>query len=116
MVNWRQALERGWGNLRFGEVTITTNGDQHLFEVQVYLNGIDPDAVRVELYADGINDGEPVRREMTRGAKLVGAENGYLYGARVQATRPVKDYTARVIPQRRGISVPLEANHILWQR
>ena len=116
VVNWRQALERGWGNLRFGEATITTNGDQHLFEVQVYLNGIDPDAVRVELYADGINDGEPVRREMTRGAKLVGAENGYLYGARVRVTRPVKDYTARVIPQRRGISVPLEANHILWQR
>lgn len=116
MMNWRHALERGWGNLRFGEVTIAKNGDQHVFEFQVYLNGLDPDAVRVELYAEGVNGGDPVRKEMTRGPKLVGAENGYVYGAQVQATRPATDYTARVIPHRPGIAVPLEAAHILWQR
>ena len=76
----------------------------------------DPDAVRVELYAAGVNGGDPVRKEMTRGPKLVGAENGYVYGAQVQATRPATDYTARVIPHHTGIAVPLEAAHILWQR
>ena len=34
---------------------VETNGEQHLFEVQVYLNDLDPESVRVELYADGIN-------------------------------------------------------------
>lgn len=116
VVNWRKALERGWVNLRFGEATITNHGDQHIFEVQVYLNGLHPDGVRIELYAEGVNGGDPVRKEMTRGPKLVGAENGYVYGTQVQATRPASDYTARVIPHRRGISVPLEAAHILWQR
>ncbi|NTW57710.1 MAG: glycosyltransferase family 1 protein [Nitrospirae bacterium] len=116
VVAWQHALERGWGNLRFGEVTIATNGDQHIFEVQVYLNGIDPDAVRVELYAEGVNDSDPVRNEMTRGPILVGAENGYVYSAQVQAARPATDCTARVIPHRTGIAVPLEAAQILWQR
>lgn len=116
VVAWQHALERGWANLRLGEATIAKNGDQHVFEVQVYLNGLDPDAVRVELYAEGVNSGDPVRKEMTRGPKLVGAENGYVYGAEVPATRPATDYTARVMPHRSGIAVPLEVAHILWQR
>jgi len=116
VVAWQHALERGWGNLRFGEVTIAKDGDQHIFEVQVYLNGLDPDAVRVELYAEGVNDSDPVRKEMTRGPILVGAENGYVYSAQVDAARPATDYTARVIPYHTGIAVPLEAAQILWQR
>ncbi len=116
MVEWRHALELAWGNLRFGDVKIAREGDRQIFEVQVYLNSLDPDAVRVELYAEGLNGDDPVRLEMTCGPKLVGAENGYSYGAQVQATRPATDYTARVIPHRPGIAVPLEAAHILWQR
>jgi starch phosphorylase len=116
IVAWQHTLEQGWGNLRFGDATIAMNGEQHIFEVQVYLNGLDPDAVRVELYAEGVNGGNPVRKEMTRGPILVGAENGYVYGAQVQATRQATDYTARVIPHRTGIAVPLEAALILWQR
>jgi len=53
---------------------------------------------------------------MTRGPKLVGAENGYVYGAQLQATRAATDYTARVIPNRTGSAVPLEAAQIHWQR
>jgi starch phosphorylase len=34
----------------------------------------------------------------------------------VPATRPATDYTARVIPHRDGVTVPLEEAHILWQR
>lgn len=116
MVNWRQTLERGWGNLRFGDTKIAQKGDLHIFEVQVYLNGLDADAVKVELYAEGVNGGDPVRQEMMRWQKLVGAENGYVYGAQVRAIRPAMDYTARVIPHHNTIAVPLEAAQILWQR
>jgi starch phosphorylase len=31
-------------------------------------------------------------------------------------TRPARDYTARVIPQRSGVAIPLESARILWQR
>ena len=53
MVNWRQALEQNWATLRFGDVKVDTDGGQHIFEVEVYLHVLDPEAVRVELYADG---------------------------------------------------------------
>ena len=113
MLNWRHDLEQKWGALRFGEVKIETAGGQHIFEAQVYLNDLDPEAVRVELYADGET---PERVEMTRARQLVGAINGYAYHAEVAANRPAADYTARLIPRRDGLAVPLEAAHILWQR
>ena len=116
MVDWQHALEQEWPALRFGEVKVETNGEQHVFEVQVYLNDLDPNAVRVELYADGVNGDGPVRQEMKRVRQLAGAAGGYAYRATVPATRPATDYTARVIPQRSGVAVPLEAARILWQR
>jgi len=115
MVNWLRALEQNWGNLRLGEMSATTIGEYHVFEVQVYLNGLETNAVNVELYAEGVNGGNPVRQEMMRGGQLVGAENGYTYGTKVLATRPDTDYTVRIIPHRPGVSIPLEASRILWQ-
>jgi starch phosphorylase len=116
IANWKHELEKNWANLRFGEVTADTRSEQHTFTVQVYLNGIAADAVRVELYADGLNGGGPVRQELMVGQRLVGAENGYVYSGTVPATRPATDYTARVIPHCSGVAVPLEADPILWQR
>jgi starch phosphorylase len=53
---------------------------------------------------------------MQRVRQLVGAANGYAYRAEVPATRPVTDYTARVVPHREDVTLPLEDAHILWQR
>ncbi len=116
MVDWQHSLEQKWAALRFGEVKVETHGEQHVFEVQVCLNDLDPKAVRVELYADGINGSSPVRQEMKRGRQLVGAVRGYIYSVTVSATRPATDYTARVIPNYDSVAVPLEAAQILWQR
>jgi starch phosphorylase len=111
MVDRQQAMEKEWPALRFAGVKVETDAEQHVFEVQVYLNHLDPNAVRVELYADG-----SARQEMQRAGELVGGSGGYTYGARVPATRPASDYTARVIPHYPGVAVPLEAARILWQR
>jgi glycogen phosphorylase len=115
VVNWQRAMEQLWRNLRFGEMKVASAGENHVFEIQVYLGGLDPNSVRVELYADGVNGGEPVRQEMKRVEQLAGA-NGTIYSTRVPTTRPATDYTARVIPQHGGVAVPLEAAQILWQR
>jgi starch phosphorylase len=115
VFDWQHGLEQKWTALRFGEVKIETHGEQHVFEVQVYLNDIDPNAVRVELYSDGINGSSPVRQEMKRGRQLMGAVRGYIYSVTVSATRPATDYTARVIPKYKSVAVPLEAAQILWQ-
>ncbi len=116
VANWQHTLEQKWATLRFGKVKVETDGEQHVFDVQVYLNGLDPTAVRVELYADGVNGGAPVRQEMTLVRRLAGGANGYLYRAPVPATRPAADHTARIIPHCPGVAVPLEAPRILWQR
>ncbi len=116
LVNWRHALEQKWNTLRFGEVKLETDGEQHVFEVQVYLDDLDPEAVRVELYANGVNGAAAERMEMKRVRQLVGATNGYAYRAEMPAARPATDYTARLIAHRDGAAVPLEAAQILWQR
>jgi starch phosphorylase len=116
LIDWRHELEQKWAALRFGEVKIETNTAQHVFEAQVYLDDIDPEAVRVELYANGVDAAAAERVEMARVRQLVGATNGYAYRAEVPSARPAADYTARVIPHRAGTAVPLEAAHILWQR
>ncbi|MGH8762896.1 MAG: DUF3417 domain-containing protein, partial [Nitrosospira sp.] len=114
--NWRQDLEQKWSALRFGEMTVETDSEQHVFTIQVYFDDLDPDAVRVELYAQGIIENTPVRQEMQRLHQLVAASNGYAYEARVSAARPASDYTVRLMPHHDGVTVPLEAGKILWQR
>ncbi|MFZ0468166.1 MAG: alpha-glucan family phosphorylase [Thiogranum sp.] len=116
IVNWRHALDLKWTALRFGEVKHETDDEQQVFEVQVYLDELDQDAVRVELYANGVNGAAPERVEMQCVRQLVGAANGYAYRAEVPSARPATDYTVRLMPHRDGVAVPLEDAHILWQR
>jgi starch phosphorylase len=116
VVDWKQSLEQKWATLYFGEVKVETRGDQHVFEVQVCLSDLDPQAVRVELYADGVKGSTSVRQEMKRVRQLASASGGYVYSAAVSAARPPADYTARVISHCAGVAVPLEADRILWQR
>jgi starch phosphorylase len=42
--------------------------------------------------------------------------DGAIYSAQAPSIRSAADYTARVIPDRDGVAVPLEAARILWQR
>lgn len=78
-----------------------TAGEQHIFEVQVYLDDLDAEAVRFELYADVVNGGSPHWQEICL-RQLAGSVGGHVYRGSV-----------RVIA---GLAVPLEEAHILWQR
>ncbi len=115
-IAWRRHLEQNWAALRFGERKVETRDGQHLFEVQVCLHDLDPKAVRVELYADGVNGGSPVRQEMKPAGPPAGASGGCVYSAAVSAARAAGDYTARVLPNYDGVAIPLEDARILWQR
>jgi starch phosphorylase len=116
VVHWRHSLEKEWGTVQFGKVNVLTRGEQHVFEIEVYLGDLDPGAVRVELYADGVLGSTPKLQEMKRIRQLTGASHGYGYSAMVPATIPPADYTARVIPHFDGVAIPLEEARILWQR
>jgi starch phosphorylase len=116
VVDWQHAVDREWGSLRFGDLHVEINADHHVFEVEIFLNDLGKNAVRVELYADAINGGDPVRQEMKWARLLPGAPDGCVYHATVPAARPAGEYTARVTPQCDGVAVPLEDARILWQR
>jgi starch phosphorylase len=116
IIRWLQALEGKWGNLRFGEVKVQTAGERHIFEVQLHLADLDPDAVRVELFADASDSQGPVRQGMARLRQPAVAPGRFVYQGRVPASRPVTDYTPRIVPQFSGVAIPLEAGQILWQK
>lgn len=112
----RYELEQNWPALRFGSVNSSVDGDAYSVEVHVYLAGLTPDAVLLEMYANGLAGAQSVRIPMQCLRPLVGAIGGYAYCCRIPAHRPVSDYTARLIPQRDGLPIPQEDKHILWQR
>jgi len=116
IVAWQHALKQHWGMIRFGEMKVDSTSDQHTFEVQLYLDDIDPNAVMVELYAGVSNDDPPIKQEMSRVRQLTGNPQTHVYSASVPATQPAYAYTPRVIPRFPGASVPLEASQILWQK
>ncbi len=116
LINWQNTLDQKWASICFGEINIETIEQQHVFEVKIYLNDINPNEVRVELYADGINGNSPEQHEMKRNPQPVSIDKKYVYNITVSSARPSTDYTARVIPHYDGVAVPLESSQILWQR
>ena len=114
LLHWRAQLAKHWSALRFGLAIVEQKEGQYLFHVQVFLDDVDPEAVSVELYAEGQNGSAPFRTAMNRGDRLVGSENAYTYTVQIPAARPLVDYTPRLVPQHRGAFVPLEATFILW--
>jgi starch phosphorylase len=116
IVDWQHGLDRGWPAVHFGAVTVETRDARHAFEVPVYLVDLDPSAVRVELYADGLPGQPPERREMKRLRAVVGAPGASVYGAAVPATRAAASYTPRILPYRDGVALPLEDARVRWER
>jgi starch phosphorylase len=121
IVNWQHSLKEKWGSLKFGDVKIESNETEHLFEAEVFLDDLDPNFVRVELYADGINDDAPIRQQMTRAemppGRSVSAEPTWaFYRGSVPTARPANDFTPRVLPTHANVTVPLELDLICWQR
>lgn len=116
LVRWRKTVDEHWARLRFGSLEVASEGGQHIFNVQVFLDELDPEAVRVELYADAMEGIRPVVVQMNRGEPLVGASNAYRYTASVPASHPASDFTPRIVPYHPLASVPLECSRILWYR
>ena len=114
LLHWQTELAKHWPALRFGSAIVERDGEQFLFRVQIFLDDLDPEAVRAELYAEGQDGATAVTQHLTRGEHLVGSANGFSYTARVPTTRPAADYTPRLVPQHPAALVPLESVFILW--
>jgi starch phosphorylase len=115
LVAWRRSLAGHWPETRFGKLRVETRGGAHHVTGEVYLGGLGPEMVRVQLYADPIDGGEPARHMLACGRKIDGPGNGYEFDVSVPAVRPAGDYTLRLLPFHPAATVPLETHEILWQ-
>jgi len=116
ILNWLNTLQKNWSSMQFGPLKVTTTNKQLRFEVKVLFNGIDPNDVHVELFANGIDGKAPDIKKMKRSKKIAGTAGAFLFVSSVPSKRPATDYTPRIIPHFAGASIPLETNLILWQR
>jgi starch phosphorylase len=117
VLRWRERLDAAWDQLRFENLSVATTASGFEFDVTLFLAGLAPEDLAVQLYANGIDGAGPQVYDMTLQTPVAGAAAGSrLYRTAVPAKRPAGDYTARVVPRLTGAAVPLEANHILWQR
>jgi len=116
LETWHTQLKQHWQWIHFGNVTSRQDETSHHFEVQVYLDDMPVEAVSVELYADPVAGGEPIRQPLSRGAVLAGTANAYVYTGFVAADRLASNYTPRIIPAHPQAAVPLEADLVLWYR
>jgi glycogen phosphorylase len=114
LCKWRDSLKASWYKLRFGGFDVQKQGDSYVVTATVFLNGMDPQAVQVQLYADPENDEKPEIHVMKIVREAVEEGNGYLYRVRIPARRPPGHYTPRIVPYFDGTMVPLEAANILW--
>ncbi|HLH78614.1 MAG TPA: alpha-glucan family phosphorylase [Candidatus Binataceae bacterium] len=113
---WHNSLSNHWSEIRFGNLFVQDGGAQRLVRVQVYLGGMNPEGVAVELYADELDGASLVRVPMVRAEAITGAVNGWTYQASVGKDRSADQYTPRVVPYHPEASVPLEARQIVWFR
>lgn len=112
---WIARLRRHWPGVAFGECTANTAADLHRVSAVLRLNGLDPDGVQVQWYADALDGGIPETHALVRSRGLFDSAGSCLYEIAIPAQRPIGHYTLRALPWRDDLSLPLELDCILWQ-
>jgi starch phosphorylase len=114
IARWRHVLDDEWSQIHLTGFYHERDAQQHTVQVQVAAAGVPLEFFRVELFAEN-GDAPPLRHEMKHVAHnshdALETYLGYL-----PVDRSIQDYTVRIIPNRAGVNVPLEAPLILWQR
>ena len=113
--DWYKTLLRHWDQIHFGNVETQKEDKGYAFRLQVYLGEILPEQVRIELYADGIVDEQPLVVTCDCLEKITGAIHGYTYTANIETRRPASDFTPRVIAYHSDAQIPAEVSLISWQ-
>ncbi len=113
---WQTQLAEHWPAIYMQNLHIESSDSEHHISLHVYLDDLPAGSVRVEVYADGLDNSIPFCQVMECKAALPGAVNGYLYTTNVSADRPADDYTPRLIADHSYANIPAEEAHIKWYR
>lgn len=110
IVDWQVSLQENWGKLGFGELKVIPGKDQHRFEIEVYLNGMNRESVKVEIYS------VDMKKEMEYQGQIPNKPGGHIYHVEIPASKDPSTFTSRILPNFPGVAIPLEFTQILWQR
>jgi glycogen phosphorylase len=113
---WHAALVAHWHEVHCGQLTVERRGNLWRFDAPVYLGGLSPESVRVELYAEPDAGQAAVRQPMARGDAIPGSINGFVYSAAVPASRPEWHFTPRITAHHPEACLPMESALVVWQR
>jgi starch phosphorylase len=116
LLIWKNEIEKKWNKLRFSWIKVETMENVHTFEVALYLDSLDPNAVKVEIYAGDGDELAPIIQEMQRISPLPKDPYTYLYRTTVKTAYPAPYFTPRATPRFPTVATPLEASYILWQK
>jgi len=117
LETWAQETARHWPGVTVENVERAVESERRLVTARVDCNGLDPDWLRVELYADALAPGgTPERIVMTAADNRGDNSAGRVYRVEVATQRALDDYTVRVLPDHPAASLPLERNLVTWER
>jgi len=115
VLSWRHKIDEHWSSVRFGSVVSDTHDGLHYFKIEVLSGGLSSDEFQVELYANPVPGDETFHVVKSESKPDPDRAGLLVYSIEIGASRPLTDYTARIVPSRIQGSVPLESSQILWQ-
>jgi starch phosphorylase len=116
LTRGREDLSVRWAHIRFLHLDMHQQEGHYAAALHMDLDGLSPDQLRVQLYAEGLAGAPADVQDMV--VDPMALPGGVLiYRAEVPDDRPALAYTARVIVNdATGLAVPLEVGLIAWQR
>ena len=115
LYNFKKTFKENFQKIYFGKSDYTIQDSQYLYKIPVYLEGIEPDNIVVQLYAEPQNGETPEIYNMTRDEQKGNEKNEFLFKVQLPSHRKISDYTPRIIPLFEGAIKPLELKQILWK-
>jgi starch phosphorylase len=116
IVSWQRTVNAHWRDVRFESVKLEPVVNGLGIEVAVHFGGLDPAAVRVQLFASPVDVEPPECVELGAGTPVPDAPGTFVFRAYHATMWPAEHYTARIVPYHPEARVPLELRRILWHR
>nr|WP_324258986.1 alpha-glucan family phosphorylase [Cellvibrio fontiphilus] len=126
LQQWQKHMAQHWHEIHLGKLVIGESAgadndegigeqaNQLLAEAQVYLGGIAPGQVMIEVIADPVGGQPAASVQMVLAYPLSGSTNAYHYQAKLPAHRPASDWSLRARAYHPKAQLPAENPLILW--
>ena len=116
ILDWSDCVNTHWKHVRIGQIRSAEDGGGRSVTVECWFDDVSIESISVQLYADATGDSIGETMPMRPCHELPGAVNGFLFCCQLAGTRPLSDYSVRVVPEHRSAFVPIENHCILWNR